>query len=63
MLVKQGFRSLQERNPRGVPVSALAEHLKQYGVSKEQVDNVLGDLERKMEIIATDVNMFILNDM
>ena len=63
MLVKQGFRSLQERYPRGVSVSALTEHVKQYGVSKEQVENVLGDLERKMEIIATDVNVFILNDM
>ena len=61
--MKQGFRSLQERYPRGVPVSALTEHVKQYGVSKEQVENVLGDLERKMEIIATDVNVFILNDM
>ena len=61
--MKQGFQSLQERYARGVPVSALTEPVKQYGVSKEQVENVLGDLERKMEIIATDVNVFILNDM
>ena len=61
--MKQGFRSLQERNPSGVPVTALTEHLKQFGVSKEQVDSVLGDLERKMEIIATDVNEYLLNDM
>lgn len=61
--MKQGFRSLQGQYPRGVPASALKEHVKQYGVSKEQVDNVLGDLQRNMEIIAVDVNVFILNDM
>lgn len=61
--MKQGFRSLQEQYPNGVPLFALTEHVKQYGVSKEQVRHVLGDLERKMEIIATDVNVFILNDM
>ena len=59
--MKQAISSLQAMHPSGVQLSAIVDHLKEFGVSAEQVRNALSELERDMVIYAADVNTYLLN--
>ena len=61
MVVKQAISSLQAMHPNGVHLNAIVDHLKEFGVSGEQVQNALSELERDMVIYAVDVDTYLLN--
>ncbi|KAK8833407.1 hypothetical protein WA577_000372 [Blastocystis sp. JDR] len=61
MMVTQALRTLLASTPSGASLEAIVSSLSPYGLSREQVQGALSDMERDMKVYCADVNTYVLN--